>query len=272
MAIGAMPELPDVELYKQRLDRAGLNRRIDHVVVTEPRVLRDITPRSLDTRLRDVAMRSTRRHGKHLFAATDAGFWLEMHFGMTGSLELYADSESAPAFERVRLDFNDGGRLAYTNRRLLGHIGIVDDPDAFIVKQDLGIDALDPVLSPTAFATLITRRRGAIKSALMDQSLIAGIGNIYSDEILFQARIHPKRPANRLTEDEQSRLYAALQGVLKTAIAAGAGSEQLLDKLPGNFLLPHREPGASCPRCAADLKTLRTSGRTAYFCPRCQPA
>jgi len=267
-----MPELPDVEVYKQRLDREGLNRRIDRVVVTEPRVLRDITPRSLDTKLRDASMRSTRRHGKHLFVETDAGLWLEMHFGMTGSLEIYADSERAPGFERVRLDFSDGGRVAYTSRRLLGHIGIVDDPDAFIVQQGLGIDALDSILSPNAFATLLAGRRGAVKSALMDQSLITGIGNIYSDEILFQAHIHPKRPVNRLTEDEESRLYAAVRAVLQTAIAMGAGSEQFLDRLPEDFLLRRRQAGGRCPRCGADLTTLKISGRTAYFCPRCQPA
>lgn len=267
-----MPELPDVELYRQRLDGGGLNRRIARVVVSEPRVLRDISPRGLGARLRDASILSSRRHGKYLFAETDAGFWVEMHFGMTGSLQIYADPELAPDFERVRLDFSDGGRLAYTSRRLLGHIAVVDDPDAFIVQQELGIDALDPALTQAAFAALLAGRRGAVKSALMDQSLIAGIGNIYSDEILFQAHVHPRRAANRLTEDEQGRVYAATQGVLKTAIAVGAGSEQFLDRLPEDFLLPHREVGGSCPRCGGQLEGLKTSGRTGYFCPTCQPA
>jgi formamidopyrimidine-DNA glycosylase len=111
-----------------------------------------------------------------------------------------------------------------------------------------------------------------VKSVLMDQALIAGIGNIYADEILFQARLHPKAPVTSLGERERALLFEQIKAVLTTAIDCGAGAEQLLERLPDDYLLPQREKDGKCPRCGAKIATLKAAGRTAYFCPRCQPA
>jgi len=109
-----------------------------------------------------------------------------------------------------------------------------------------------------------------VKSALMDQSLMAGIGNIFADEILFQARVHPATKLDRLEKAEIERLYRAIKDVLETAIAHGAGSEQFLDRLPAGYILPQRKKGGRCPRCGAEIECLKIGGRTSYFCPRCQ--
>jgi formamidopyrimidine-DNA glycosylase len=105
----------------------------------------------------------------------------------------------------------------------------------------------------------------------MDQEVVAGIGNIYADEILFQARLNPRTRCDRLDADTRQRLFGQIKEVLTTATASGAGAERLVDRLPASFLIPHREKGARCPRCGAEIANVRFSGRTAYYCPRCQP-
>ena len=109
-----------------------------------------------------------------------------------------------------------------------------------------------------------------VKSLLMDQAVIAGIGNIYSDEILFQAGVHPRARSDRLSADAKKRLFSCLKEVLQTAVDAGAGAERLVDRLPKTFFIPHREKGAQCPRCGGEITTVKFSSRTAYHCPRCQ--
>jgi formamidopyrimidine-DNA glycosylase len=106
----------------------------------------------------------------------------------------------------------------------------------------------------------------------MDQAVIAGIGNIYSDEILFQARMHPRTRSDWLTTEMGTRLFSCIKEVLQTAVAAGAGAERLVDRLPETFFIPQRKKGARCPRCGAEIETVKFSGRTAYYCARCQSA
>jgi formamidopyrimidine-DNA glycosylase len=116
----------------------------------------------------------------------------------------------------------------------------------------------------------LSKRRGEIKAALMDQSLLAGIGNVYSDEILFQARLHPKTPAEKLDNKQIDAMYRVMRRVLKTAISKGAGSAELFRRAPRTYLLRHRENGAPCPRCGGKVKATKAAGRTAYYCPKCQ--
>ena len=106
----------------------------------------------------------------------------------------------------------------------------------------------------------------------MDQALVAGIGNLYSDEILFQAQLHPKTPTNALDRAALRQLFSKMRYVLETAVREGAGSEQMLERLPRGFLLPQRKKGGRCPRCGGAIATVKSGGRTGYFCPHCQPA
>jgi formamidopyrimidine-DNA glycosylase len=264
-----VPELPDVENFKRYLDATGLHKRIEHVTLSSDKILHGITRHKLAAALTSHAMSRTHRHGKHLFAELDDGPWLMLHFGMTGFLAYFKHLEDDPEHDRLRLDFANGYHLAFVNQRLFGEVGLVEDIDAFVAEQKLGPDALG--LDEDGFRALLADRRGQLKSALMDQSLIAGIGNVYSDEMLFQAGIHPKTQVSDLDDAVLHRLYAAMMNVLTVAIDKGAGSEELFDNLPDDWLLPRREEGAICPRCGGTISKISAAGRGAYICPKCQP-
>jgi len=265
-----MPELPDVELFKRYLDAHALHKTIRAVQVGDARILGELPARRFTGTLERNRLESSRRHGKHLLVRLARDGWLTLHFGMTGGLAWFEDLADDPPYDRVRLDFEDGGHLAYVNRRMLGRVGLAADAEAFIRAEELGPDALDPGFDAAALTAALAGRKRDLKSALMDQALLAGIGNIYADEILFQARLHPKTPAASLSEGQQRELFRHLKRVLETAIERGAGAEQLLERLPGDFLLPQRRPDGRCPRCGQALATLKSAGRTSYYCPRCQ--
>ncbi len=266
-----MPELPDVETFKRTVADRCRGRTIDHAVVGDPGILEGISARDLEQRLKGARIASARRHGKHLFLELrDAGV-LAMHFGTNGYPQIVHEPAEDPPFTRLALVFEAGDRLAYVNPRRLGRVGLAESVDAFVADGKLGPDALDPGLDQSAFAAILAGRSRDIKSALMDQSLVAGIGNIYSDEILFQAGIHPAAPASRLSPESATRLFRVMRQTLETAVDRGAGSERDVDRLPKNFLLRERHAGGHCPKCDTLLSVAKRGGRTSYFCRRCQP-
>jgi formamidopyrimidine-DNA glycosylase len=265
-----MPELPDVESYKRYLDATSLHQEIADVRVANAKVLSGVSGRKLQRALRGRSFERTRRHGKHLFVALDDDRWLRLHFGMTGRLAYFKHLKDDPAHDRVRFDFDNGYHLAFDDQRLFGQVGLINDPDAFIAAQGLGPDAMDASLDRSAFTERMRDRKGGLKAALIDQSLLAGIGNLYADEILFQAGLHPNSPVQRLDPKALGNLYKTMRRVLRVAVNRGAGSEELVDKLPRSYLLPSRYAGRDCPRCGGPIETIKTAGRTTYFCPRCQ--
>lgn len=264
-----MPELPDVERYKRHLDAHALGQTVRRVAVQDPRILDRLSPDAFKRGLEGRKLAASRRHGKHLLVELDRGGWLTLHFGMTGDLVAFENEADEPRYDRVRLDFTSGRHLAYVNRRMLGRVGLTEDADGFIEQHDLGPDAL--TLDLGAFKARLANRRRDVKSALMDQSTMAGIGNIYADEILYQARLHPKTPLAHLDDAAQKRLHREMCRVLEMSIERGAGSEDFADRLPDTWLLPHREKGARCRRCGGSIETIKAGGRTTYVCPRCQP-
>jgi formamidopyrimidine-DNA glycosylase len=272
-----MPELPDVELFR-RQSRRAFGRRIARVVLDAPRLLDGISSADLAAALEGNRFVSSRRHGKHLFIGLERNGWLALHFGMTGTLVPLANSAEAPQYTRMRVDFTDGGALAYTSVRLLGRIGLTDEVRRFVAERGLGIDVLDRRFDARTFERMLAKRKGRrglgtpIKAILMDQSLMAGIGNIYSDEILYQARVHPLTPANHLTAAQVEAVFRSVRRVLRTAIERRADSAHLGVRLPCGFLLRVRGPDGHCPRCRENLATFRLGGRTGYYCPRCQAA
>lgn len=266
-----MPELPEVELFKRHVDRTARGRTVRRVAVKDARLVKP-SPARLAARLTGARLGASRRHGKYLLVGLGKRGWLVLHFGMNGALRHYVKEAEEPAFDRLRLDFADGHHLAYVNPRRIGRVELVADADDFVAKQKLGPDALDPGLTPAAFARAVAARRRDIKSVLMDQSVVAGIGNIYSDEILFQARLHPRARADRLNGATLRRLLGTARRVLRIAIRCGAGSEQGLERLPRSFLLPERHKGGRCPRCGSPVVVARFGGRSAYYCRRCQAA
>lgn len=259
-----MPELPDVETYRRYLDATSLHQRIAQVQVESPSILFETSPQGLGHALKHKSFQSTQRRGKYLFIAVDSDKWLVMHFGMSGELRYFKNEAETPDFTRCLITFENGFHLAYIAPRKLGRIALTDSPQTWINDNSLGPDAYG--LSEKEFIELATKVRGTIKSWLMDQSHIAGIGNIYSDEILFQAGIHPKRSVNNLDKADWNKLYKAMRHVLETAIGVGADPEEL----PTGFLLPHRKKGGHCPKCGSTVVSVKVGGRTAWYCPHCQ--
>jgi formamidopyrimidine-DNA glycosylase len=265
-----MPELPDVEGFKRVLAKNALRKTIDRVVVSDARILGKLPVGKFASSLEGAQLVAARRHGKHLMANIDRGQWLTLHFGPAGGLQFVGKPGGEPPFTRVRFDFAGDGSLAYTNRRMIGRVGLAEDAADFIAEEKLGPDALDRRFDFDALKTAVLSLKRDVKSVLMDQQVIAGIGNIYSDEILFQARINPVERVDKLSPAELKRLFTEMRKVLETAVDRRAGSEQFLERLPKGYLLPERKRGGHCPRCGSVLKVLKIGGRTGYCCPRCQ--
>ena len=258
-----MPELPDVETFRRYLETHALGEHIAAVRVSAPRILAGVTAPQLDRRLKGKAIEGARRHGKILFARAD-GAWIVFRFGMTGFLRYYRDAADAAAHERAIFDFRSGAHLALDCQRMFGRVGLARDPDAFVREHDLGPDAR--AIDAAEFGDRVGRHRGAIKGALMDQSTLAGIGNVYADEVLFQARLHPRAPVASIDERALASLHRVMARVLERAIEAEADPA----RMPRGWLIPARARGGRCPRCGTALETLTAGGRTTYVCPRCQ--
>ncbi|MBN1459251.1 MAG: Fpg/Nei family DNA glycosylase [Armatimonadetes bacterium] len=261
-----MPELPDVVGLKTYLDATSLHHEITRTRVHDDRLLEHTTTRQLAQQLVGAELEESTRHGKYLFSKISSGGWLLLHFGMTGDLKHYKKSEEAPEYAVVTLDFANGSHLAYINKRMIGKVGFVSDLGNYLAQQKLGPDALSEKLTAKKFVALLADRSGPIKARLMDQSLLAGIGNIYSDEILFQVQLHPQTDAANLTEDETRRIYRTMRRVLR--VAADKGGD--IDQLPRDYFLPHREKGLPCPRCQGEVAKITVGGRPTYYCPGCQ--
>jgi len=265
-----MPELPEVEIF-EKVAEACRGRIIHHVSVTDPDILEGILAKDLEHRLKGQGVRSTQRHGKYLFIELSSAGTLAMHFGMNGSLKLVPEGEPDPSYTRLQLYFEKDGRLAYINPRRLGRVSLAKNAEAFISETKLGPDVLDTTFDAHSFEAILASSKRDIKSVLMDQALMAGIGNIYSDEILFQARVFPGTAANELKGKKAAQLFHTMRKTLETAVKSGAGSEQGIERLPKGFLLPQRHRGGICPRCGAPLETVKHGGRTSYYCRHCQP-
>jgi formamidopyrimidine-DNA glycosylase len=260
-----MPELPDLEVFKRYVDSTSLHQKIETIEVKNGKVLGGVSAGGLKRGLEGRKFESTRRHGKHLFVELGVGRWLLLHFGMTGGLKYYKEADEEPAHARVLISFRNGYRLAFDDQRLFGKVDLIEDPDGYIQEHKLGLDPLD--LDFPAFRERLEGRSGGIKATLMNQRVFAGIGNIYSDEILFQVRLHPRTSVGRLDEGSLHDLHQQTRRVLRAAIERGADP----GGLPESFLLPHRQEGADCPRGNGKVQKTKAAGRTAYYCPTCQP-
>lgn len=261
-----MPELPDVEVFREYFNRTALHRKIVSVDVKDDKVLDGISEKKLVSGLKGYQFESSTRRGKYLFAMLNNDRWMMMHFGMTGFLKYFKNMDSASQHIRILLKFSNGYNLAYDSQRKLGKVRLIDSVYDFAEENDLGVDALDPELDLSRFKKLIAERRGKAKTFLMNQSVISGIGNIYSDEILFQSRIHPEHQVDRLSSKKIKKLYNSMKMVLNTAIDRRVQP----DRFPKGFIIPHRDEGDKCPRCGGNIKKIKVNNRGTYLCPRCQ--
>jgi formamidopyrimidine-DNA glycosylase len=260
-----VPELPDVEVFKQYLDSTSLHQEIESVEVRNEEILGDVSARELERGLEGRRFESTRRHGKNLFVELDVGGWLLMHFGMTGTLKCFKDVVEDPPHDRLLITFKNGHHLTFEDQRMLGRVELIEDPENLIEAEKLGPDAL--TLDFSSFLERLEGRKAAVKPALMNQRVLSGIGNIYSDEVLFQARLHPKTNVEKLDETALKNLFEEMKRVLQTAIECGADS----GRFPDEFLLPRRHEGEECPKGNGEIEKIKVSGRSAYYCAACQP-
>jgi len=259
-----MPELPDVEIFKRYFDATSLHQRIDDVNVRNAYILKGTSARELAHKLKGRRFESSRRYGKHLFVRTNDHVWLRLHFGMTGSLQYLKNNEQAPRHARVLFTFANSRRLAFDDQRQFGQIGLLKSVGEFLKTRGLGPDALE--VNHGEFKKILEKRRGAVKSILLNQKLIAGIGNIYADEILFHVRMHPATEISRLGDKALTKLFGATRYILEKAIKAKAD----VNRMPRSWLLPYRGKNGRCPRCGRKLKSSSIGGRTAWFCAHCQ--
>jgi formamidopyrimidine-DNA glycosylase len=266
-----MPELPDVEGFRRTLASCARGRRIERVRVADAGVLHGVSARRFRDRLRGRTFAEPERHGKWLLAPTgpgEDGPTLLLHFGMTGRLLCCAADDPPHRHDRVTFSLDGGSReLRYRDMRKLRGLwladGPPDSPSAAHVMGRQGPDAAS--VGRAALAEALSGRRGGLKSALMDQSVLAGLGNLLVDEILWRARLHPSRPARGLGDDETRRLHSALRRAVRDSAKAGHVPDR------PSWLTGHRDtPDPHCPRCHTALRRSRVAGRTTVWCPHCQ--
>jgi formamidopyrimidine-DNA glycosylase len=261
-----MPELPDVETFRRYLDATSLHQEIEKVEVRSRQILEGVSAQELKDGLEGRTFESTRRHGKYLFVELDDANWLVLHFGMTGHLKYFKDMEKDPPYDRLLITFANGYHLAYDAQRKLGEVALTEDVEEFIEEKGWGPDALKSSFDLAAFKEALAGRRGMAKSTLMNQHIVAGIGNVYSDEILFQMGIHPRTKVNQLDGETLEELFHTMKEVLQKAIDRQADADQF----PDDYITPHRYDDGECPRCGGEIERVKVSGRSAYYCPDCQ--
>jgi formamidopyrimidine-DNA glycosylase len=249
-----MPELPEVERARTSIENAALHRVIAGVDDSDTWVCRPHAPGEIAEALTGATLTSAHRRGKAMWVETDRGPVLGLHLGMSGRIDI--DGEPAEnGWDRFSVEFEDGGRLALRDKRRLGRV--VLDPDL----SRVGPDAAE--VSRGEFRERVGRGTAPLKARIMDQSVIAGVGNLLADETLWQAGLSPLRPAGELDEEELDRLRRVLRAATRRAIKRGG--------VHTGDLIPHRVRGGTCPACGTELRRETVGGRTTYWCPRDQP-
>jgi formamidopyrimidine-DNA glycosylase len=272
-----VPELPEVETIRRQLAPALEGRRIESVEVRDPRWSEPAPPEAIADALRGRLIEHVGRRGKYLVVSLEDDVHLVMHLRMTGNL-LLTEAADDPAHMRVAIWLDDGRRLLFVDVRRFGTGDVLLGSDALTEYFDsrLGVEPLGTDFTPEALRALARGRKQPVKAFLLNQERIAGVGNIYADEALFRARIHPLRPVGTLKRDQIEALRAGVVESLELGIdSKGASIDDYrhVDGARGSFqdrFLVHTRAGEPCPRCGTPIEKLRAAGRGTYVCPNCQ--
>ena len=273
-----MPELPEVETVRRRLEPVLAGRRFERVEIVDPRLVRPYEPAEVAAELEGERVAGVERRGKYLIVRFESNRVLLIHLRMTGSLRHSASGLGDDAHRRARIELDDGSDVAYRDVRRFGTWLLLEPGELEpYLSTRVGDEPLTELFTAAKLAAALAKRRAPIKAALLDQRTIAGLGNIYVDEALWRARIHPLRPAEGLDQNELRRLHRAIRTTLERGIArqgstlrdyalpdGGSGSMQHEFKVYGR-------DGEPCDRCGTLIVKTRVAGRGTYFCPVCQP-
>ncbi|HYX43922.1 MAG TPA: bifunctional DNA-formamidopyrimidine glycosylase/DNA-(apurinic or apyrimidinic site) lyase [Acidimicrobiales bacterium] len=278
-----MPELPEVETIKRDLDREILGKRVKSVEVSGMRsIRRHPNKKHFIAKLEGRKITGVERRGKYLLLRLDSGDVLVAHLGMSGQLlRAKGGKEPVDKHTHVVITFTQGGQLRFIDPRTFGELFVTtpDELEAQVPElAHLGFDPVDDMMSWTRFGELLTVRKAKLKTLLMDQRFVAGIGNIYSDEILFAAGLRYDRSSESLSSQEVRRLYRAMVETLQEAIkhrGSSLADQQYRDLFgePGEFQTLHKvydREGQACRRCRSTIVKVKVNGRSSFLCPQCQ--
>ena len=278
-------ELPEVEVVRRDLEKDVVGRRIADVEVrrmknTKRVIRRHKTPKEFRDRLKGRRITKAERKGKYILLPLDDGNVLVTHFGMSGKLIRGNKRLPVDQHTHVIFTFQQGGDLRYADPRTFGEVFVTSPDDIGKVKElsHIAIDPLEDTFTWLQFSHVLATRATKLKPLLMDQQFISGLGNIYSDEVLFAAGLRHDRPSDQLSAQEVRRLYRAMQEVVQEAIrfrGTTLGDEAYVDLLgkPGedqNELKVYGRRGLPCRRCRTPIETVKYGGRNSFFCPQCQ--
>ena len=274
-----MPELPEVETIRSRLDPLLSGRRLEHVAILDERLTRPEPPDAVAAALEGERVVRVRRRGKYLIIEFESDRHLLVHLRMTGSFRhgINGTLEDDP-YLRAVVSLDDGSDVAYRDVRRFGTWDLLEagELDGFLGAR-LGSEPLDPRFSAAVLGRQLDGKRSPVKAALLDQRVLAGVGNIYADEALWRARIHPLQPAGSLRESHVKALHRAIRSALRDGIERqGATLRDYRDPfgseggMQDDFRVYGRG-GLACVRCHTSIVKTRVGGRGTWFCPRCQP-
>ena len=268
-----MPELPEVETIKRDLETEIVGLCFTGATLHWPKMLQNLTPEAFTRRLISQCIEGIKRRGKYLIFQLSNGDALILHLRMSGSLRMDPACSDDP-YIRAVFCFDNGAKLYFRDPRKFGMIWLVEDAELVVGK--LGPEPLDPAFTAKGLQSILKKHTAPIKAVLCDQTVIAGVGNMYADEALFEARIHPERKANSLSQDEIRRLHHAISEVLKKAIEKGGASISDYRRPDGKsgeaqfvFKVAH-QLGKKCDRCNTAIERIPIHKRGSYFCPKCQ--
>jgi formamidopyrimidine-DNA glycosylase len=275
-----MPELPEVESVRRQLEPALVGRRLEHVTIDDPRLVRPYEPAEVAAELEGERAVAVERRGKYLVVRFESGRVLLIHLRMTGSL-LHATGGSLQddPHRRAVVNLDDGSDVAYRDVRRFGTWLLLEPGEAEpYLSARVGDEPLDALFTAARLGERLAGRRTSLKAALLDQRTLAGIGNIYADEALWRARLNPLRPAASLDRAELRRLHRAIRAALEHGLARQGSTlrdYRLPDGSGGSMQDEFRvygRGGEPCDRCGTLISRTRVAGRTTWFCPTCQPA
>jgi len=271
-----MPELPEVETIRLQMEDELKEKKIESIKVLSDKPLKNVTLEEFAERVEGASVKAVKRRAKILIIELSTGDSLLIHLKLTGRLLYLAPSEPIEKHTHLIFNLNDGNQLRFWDLRQFGYVKLVSGKLSEAPElKGLGPEALE--LSLGEFSKLMkSKRSGKIKPLLMNQNFIAGIGNIYSDEALFYAAIHPERDVSALKEEEIARLYEGIRKIMLSAISyRGSSMDDYVDLYgkQGDFVSHHkvyRKTGQVCEKCGGSIKRIKLGGRSAHFCPKCQ--